>query len=354
MISYIFEGRQAPDFRSRDQSVMAVKHSQKFMSIFLDDQNQTADALLAKLDEKEGGNWLTVARVLTALEAQSRRGPDGRVWLDIVMQRLEQTGQKKTPGHLRKMRRAFAHLRDALPHLDLDEDTVVEQAIGLTALETAERIARLDRDAGRAALRECITGASSAKLQQMYDAARAEHADQMTARQLAWETRRQTSKGSVYRDTRLTLLARNLEIDTGKWWGMPCASVKRFSPDKLYRWLRSPDESGFALTTQSGEHSLGAVRTCRIARGDRQSWHSLLEAASLRSSLLDRYWLIVDADHGELEDFSTWLDTLALTNVGIAQVTADGEEITCLRSAEGAPVPDRRGLIRNALLRRSG
>lgn len=319
-----------------------------------DTQDLSDEALLAQLDKASGDpGWLRVAHVLTGLEQRSRRGPDGRAWLEIVRERLEKSGHPRSVGHLRKMHRAYAFLQSAIESRDKVPDMAALERVVLTALETAERISRLDPEAGQTAVDACLNGATAAKLEALYDQVRTTQAAQLTPRQLAWEARREARRTRGARAEHLLAIDRSLTSDPKIWWDLAGAEVSSFSVGTTHPWLRSGEDTWLILTTSTGDHRLGGARVTRVNRGDAQEWQHLLEGVVMRASLVDRFWLIVDADQAETDRFGEWLDTLRVPNLCLARATVAGpEQVERLRVSDGTPTPDRRGLLLSALLRR--
>lgn len=319
-----------------------------------DDQGPSPEVLLDQLDQKGADpGWLRVADVLTGLERKSRRGPDGRAWLEIVREHLEALGHPRTTGHLRKMRRAYAFLQTAIASRDKVPDEDALERVALTALETAERIARLDPEAGQAAIDACLNGATAAKLEALYAQVRTTQAAQLTPRQLAWEARREGQRTRGARAEHLMAIEESLSSDPKAWWDFPDAAISSFSAGTFHSWLRSDEDTWLILTTAAGEHRLGGARLVRMTRGDAKGWRQLLEGVLMRASLVDRFWVILEADQAETDRFREWLDTLRVPNLCLARATLAGPEpVERLRLSDGTPAPDRRGLLLSALLRR--
>ncbi|MBB75662.1 MAG: hypothetical protein CMJ75_14245 [Planctomycetaceae bacterium] len=148
------------------------------------------EAHLQALDGTEGQDWLTIGRTLASLEAHSRSAPSGKPWPDVVRERLEQAGHPISPGHLSKIRRAHAFMTEHGPQpLDL------EKAPKISSIEVAERLFRLDEDAGTKALSDALARDPVAyvELKRRYDEVLASRPQMRSPRQLAWEARRSSS-----------------------------------------------------------------------------------------------------------------------------------------------------------------
>lgn len=312
----------------------------------------SSEALLAHLNARTAGDWATVAQILAVLEARSRVGPDGRPWLEIVGERLEAVGQRKSAGHLRKMRRAYAYLQSEVPNLPSEPDAQALERVFLTSLEFAERISGLDRDAGRNALIACLEGAPPAKLQALYEAAQIAHADQRSARQLAWETRRKIPRPTEEALLHEFRLEEDLKTGAGTWWDLPEARIRTFSPGSLRPYLKAAG-TGVTVTTNDGRRVLGGFRLQTCSGWNAQEWQRLLESTLFHASFFDRYWLAIDASEKDAETFWSRLVELSAPNIGLIRTDfARPAPPVRIGLAQAAPAPDRRGIVVNALLQR--
>lgn len=156
-----------------------------------------AEAHLARLDGPTAGNWVAIGQTLTALEQQSRADASGRPWQDVVLGRLEQSGHPVSPGHLYKIRRAFVFLNEFAP-----EAVNQTPPPKISAVEIAERLRRLDPDAGRQALQDALgpNPTPYVSLKKRYDEALKAQPEMKSARHVAWEKRKPTDSESVHHD----------------------------------------------------------------------------------------------------------------------------------------------------------
>lgn len=146
-----------------------------------------AETYLTRLDGDAGTNWLTVGGVLSALEHRSRAGPAGKLWQDIVQERLEKAGHPVSTGHLYKIRRAYQVLEELAP-----EAVRQEPPPRISSIEIAERLHRLDPQAGKQALQDALgpKPASYVSLKKRYDEALEANPELKSARHIAWERRK--------------------------------------------------------------------------------------------------------------------------------------------------------------------
>lgn len=156
-----------------------------------------AEAHLARLDGPAAGNWVAIGQTLTALEQQSRADASGRPWQDVVLDRLEQSGHPVSPGHLYKIRRAFAFLSELAP-----EAVNQTPPPKISAVEIAERLKRLDADAGKQALQDALgpNPTPYISLKKRYDEALKAQPEMKSARHVAWEKRKPTGSESIRHD----------------------------------------------------------------------------------------------------------------------------------------------------------
>lgn len=147
-----------------------------------------AETHLALLDGEDAAkNWLTVGRVLSALERQSRAGPSGKLWQDIVQERLEKAGHPVSTGHLYKIRRAYQVLEELAP-----EAVNQEPPPRISAIEVAERLHRFDPEAGKQALQDALgpKPVPYVDLKKRYDEVLEAKPELKSARHIAWEKRK--------------------------------------------------------------------------------------------------------------------------------------------------------------------
>lgn len=146
-----------------------------------------AETHLVLLDGEAATNWLTVGRVLSALERQSRAGPSGKLWQDIVQERLEKADHPVSTGHLYKIRRAYQVLEELAP-MAVNQ----EPPPRISAIEVAERLHRLDPEAGKQALQDALgpKPVPYVDLKRRYDEALEAKPELKSARHIAWEKRK--------------------------------------------------------------------------------------------------------------------------------------------------------------------
>ena len=326
----------------------------------MENSSPAPEALLAKLDDSTAAEWHKVAKLFAQLEAHSRVSPDGRPWIALVEERLAAVSHPKSTGHLRKLRRAYGFLQAALPELSPEGVPPDLSQVSFTALETAERLSKLDHAAGRAALKRCLEGASPAALKDLYDQAQIDFADQMPASRLAWKKKRQTAdaqagaRAPAPHDPSAPLSAQILEqcrTDPATWWSLPDAQVAQFSPKNLGAPV-SHEQAGFLALSPAGDRIIGGFDFYSTTDWDDSNWRELLEHACFCASFFDRYWLVLEAPRLGVRRWWAQLNALGPHNIGLAHAEhAKASKLIEIGRGSAAPCPDRRALITTALLR---
>lgn len=155
-----------------------------------------AETYLRLLDGEAAGNWLLVGHVLSALEQHSLASPNGALWQDAIKERLEKAGHPVSTGHLYKIRRAHQFIQELAP-------TAVSQTPPpkISAVEVAERLHRLDPEAGKQALQDVLgpKPAAYVEIKKRYDQALEAKPEMKSARHLAWEKRKPDAPLSEFR-----------------------------------------------------------------------------------------------------------------------------------------------------------
>jgi hypothetical protein len=149
---------------------------------------------LTSLTRDDAKNWITIGRLLIVLEAMSRADSSGRPWQDVVRNRLEELGAPISSGHIYKIRRAIGFLIDHAPDAATPENSSPPK---ISAIEVAERLYRLDPDAGKKALEDVVgpDQVTYVELQKRYNDALEANPEMKSPRQIAWEARRKSEKG---------------------------------------------------------------------------------------------------------------------------------------------------------------
>jgi hypothetical protein len=338
------------------------------------------DQLLARLDRQSGANWALVAETLVALEAHSRINPDGQLWVDVLAGHLEKIGHGKSMGHLRKIRRAYLFFQSERAALGPEFDAVDPGDVWLTSLEIAERLFKLDRADGHAALRAALEGASPAELQARYEQAKIDHADQLSPSQLAWKTKRKPTApsgdlpqdrsapdqpggeraqrhdhdfGAQPHDAPSLPIAQSARRDPAFWWGLAQAQVEIFAPGKLRDYLAQAG-AGFLVIGKTGERIIGGMGFLDASRATPQNHQRILERACFHARFFDQYWLLLDMPQARAKRLWDDLADAGVTNISLACCARkDSAELGWSRRAQGAPCPDQRHILVNALLARS-
>jgi hypothetical protein len=162
----------------------------------------TKTAILAKLHEElppptEQQNsgrrtmqpaWLAIGDALAQLEDLSVRSENGRSWLEFLLEDLAAQGHQITAGHIHKLKRVRNFVRRYPGKRQLTDTDIYKAQI--SALEIAERLHRLDADAGWKMFEECLNGLSFADAKRQYDKFQDEHQDVLPPRQAAWLKKR--------------------------------------------------------------------------------------------------------------------------------------------------------------------
>jgi hypothetical protein len=159
------------------------------------DENSAENRLLA-LTHEDAKDWIVVGRLLLDLESQSRASPSGRPWQDVIRDRLTELNASISSGHVHKLRRAIAFLSKHAPDAISSASSFSPK---ISAIEVAERLYRLDPNAGKKALADVLAPepVTYVELQKRYSEALQENPEMKSPRQLAWEARRKTEKTSV-------------------------------------------------------------------------------------------------------------------------------------------------------------
>jgi hypothetical protein len=157
---------------------------------------QEIERRLKTLTRDDAKNWIVVGCLLLDLEAQSRADPAGLPWQDVVKNRLEELGVSISTGHIYKIRRAVGFLIEHAPDASRLENTSPPK---ISAIEVAERLYRLDPDAGKKALSDAVgpDPVTYVELQRRYGDALKANPEMKSPRQIAWEGRRNSEKTSI-------------------------------------------------------------------------------------------------------------------------------------------------------------
>ncbi|TCP58750.1 hypothetical protein EV663_11716 [Rhodovulum bhavnagarense] len=148
-----------------------------------------AEEKLNALSREAADSWLEIGRVLLELEALSRTAPAGKSWIDMLRERLDELDAPVSIGHMHKIRRAAAFLHQHAPEtLEVGSSTPPR----ISSVEIAERLYRLDPDAGLRALADATAAnpVPYVELKKMYDAALETRPEMKSPRQVAWEARK--------------------------------------------------------------------------------------------------------------------------------------------------------------------
>lgn len=148
---------------------------------------------LHTLTREDAKNWITIGRLLIDLEDQSRAAPSGRPWQDVIRDRLAQVDAPISPGQVYKLRRAIGFLSEHAPDAMDPQNSFPPK---ISAIEVAERLYRLDPEAGKKALEDVLAPepATYVDLQKRYAEALKANPEMKSPRQIAWESRRKTDK----------------------------------------------------------------------------------------------------------------------------------------------------------------
>lgn len=148
-----------------------------------------AEERLKALTDEDARNWVKIGHTLFDLEASSRSAPSGRAWQDVLSDRLVELEAPISPSHLYKIRRAYRFLHDQA-HDALESGMPYPPKI--SSIEIAERLFRLNPDAGKQALRDALAPQPTpyVELKARYDQALKSSPEMKSPRQIAWEARR--------------------------------------------------------------------------------------------------------------------------------------------------------------------
>lgn len=156
-------------------------------------EQQEIEERLLSLTHDDAKNWIVIGRLLLDLEAHSRADPAGRPWQDVVRSRLEELDASISSGHIYKVRRAIAFLIEHAPEAIASGSASQPK---ISAIEVAERLYRLDPEAGKKALDDVVgpNPVTYVELQKRYNDALEANPEMKSPRQAAWEIRRKTDK----------------------------------------------------------------------------------------------------------------------------------------------------------------
>jgi hypothetical protein len=152
-----------------------------------------AEKYLRKLHGDGAKNWIVIGYVLSKLEKYSRSSAAGRPWQEVVRARLADAGFTVSGGHMYKIRRAYKFLEEQ------NVDALHLKAVPkISSIEIAERLFRIDEEAGRSALSDALAEVPTpyVDLKKRYENFLKAKPEMKSPRQLAWEARRSSSKAS--------------------------------------------------------------------------------------------------------------------------------------------------------------
>jgi hypothetical protein len=142
----------------------------------------------------ENSSWTAIGRTLDKLEQLSNVTADGKAWQTVVRDHLAERSIHVSLGHLNKIRRTYAFLKSAIDQLNLKVDHMDDAPI--SALEVAEKLSHLDRSMGLQAAADILTKAATyVEINARYTEYLAAHPENMTPRQAAWRTRKNSKSG---------------------------------------------------------------------------------------------------------------------------------------------------------------
>lgn len=169
--------------------------------------DQSVESVLTKLTADTATQWQVVGEVLCDLERMSGVSLSGDTWQEVVAEKLAALGHPVSQGHLYKVRRSYAFAVHALPYLELPNQVLANAKI--SAVEVAERLYRLDTDAGYDALKACAdeqNPATGSEIKRLYESFLERHPERRNPKQVAWVERKkpgtqntnELSDGEVY------------------------------------------------------------------------------------------------------------------------------------------------------------
>ncbi len=138
-------------------------------------------------------DWTEIGRLLLDLESGSRANESGQPWQDVIRAQLDSAGAPISAGHIYKIRRAYAFLREQGKEAIVSDRSIPPK---ISSIELVERLFRIDRDAGIAALEEALAPipVPYVELKRRYDAIVDANPDMKSAHQVAWDMRREAAK----------------------------------------------------------------------------------------------------------------------------------------------------------------
>lgn len=324
----------------------------------------TATAILAKLHEElpppaEPQNsgrksmqpaWLAIGDALAELEELSLRAENGRSWQQVLLDDLEARGHQVTAGHLHKLKRVRNFVRRYPGQRALTDAQIYKAQI--SAIEIAERLHKLDADAGWQMFEECLDGLSFADAKRRYDKFQDEHQDVLPPRQAAWRKKRELDPQDSDAEGPEKLLKSAIIASAGELLGRNDAQAIPFDPSHHIAML-SNTAFGIKLAEEDGGIILLG---CKISVGAPlrgNDFVGLLESLLFQATFFDRYIFVTDAPAEGVAELKASVKRFGGANIGILICTSEGtiaEHGTDLDLRTIEPVPDRRRLLVNAMV----
>ncbi len=152
---------------------------------------RSPDEILASLDPQSVKDWQAVGSVIYGLERKGRIAPDGRPWIALVKDRLENLQHPVSMGHLHKIRRSYEFLSNGLRSLKVPAEQARQARI--SSVEIADRLYNLDHEEGLGALAACIDPqrpATAAEISRRYQTYVEKHPEKLTVLQASWKQRK--------------------------------------------------------------------------------------------------------------------------------------------------------------------
>lgn len=324
----------------------------------------TATAILAKLREslpppaepQHSGRktmqpaWLAIGDALAELEELSARAENGRSWQQFLLDDLEAQGHQVTAGHLHKLKRVRNFVRRYRGQRNLTDAQIYRAQI--SALEIAERLHKLDADAGWKMFDECLDGLSFADAKRRYDKFQDGHQDVLPPRHAAWRKKREAAPHDVEAEGPEKLLRSSLIDSACTLLDLNDAQAIPFYPSHHIAML-SNTAFGIKLAEEDG----GIIMLgCKIALGLSLKGDELvgvLESLLFQASFFDRYLFVTDARAEMVAELTTNVKRFGGANIGILMCTSEGailDDGTSLDIGTIELVPDRRRFLVNAMV----
>jgi hypothetical protein len=281
--------------------------------------------------KERGIRWHALADAVRRAMRQTKSG-DPRAARGIIKLMAERSGY--SPNRISRVLSALGYVDQVAPMGTSDRDRLLD--LPLPKIELIRRMCSRDPTLSPVALADDI------------------QSQRLSVRQLSERRRAQPLResdrvpmGSEFEFAVLETMRQHLEMLTD----LPREArlVRREPPGSLYYTFDAVIE-----TYHEGSLELAAALDVQdLTRNTtRQRLMDLAARAAFGASFVTRFFYAMRGPTPGIEALAKLLDELALENVGIIQVDANGRNPVMVRRPSGSPVPDRRRLLLERLMAR--